>query len=428
MPADPGSALEIHGGNGRDELYGGDGNDELHGGNGRDALHGGGGDDGLWGDNGDDALWGGAGRDWLWGGRGADRLTGGPGDDTFVVRSRSDGTDTVTDWGEGRDRIALGELLDSTRRGPADVILDEAAVPGATVIRIAGTGVSIIVLDARAEDFDLSALAEDGVIWSRAQEGPVVLAEVPAYDWYHGCSPTAIASVFAYWDLTQYAGFFDAEGWDELRLTSNVQDQISSPAHNAKYDPTPDDPDLPDPPDTSIADFLGTSVDPLAFGYTWISSMEAGIEGFAAFRGHPLDAWTWWIGAVAWEDVTGEIDEARPMVFHVDTDGNGGVDHSIPVLGYDDRDAEGRWYGAYTTWSEEETVSWFEFRPAEFGAPWGVSYVTFIAEFPGDAGPSEGRASLVEVDHAINADAAAPTDPWLAATPAEADRAWGWIV
>jgi hypothetical protein len=91
-----------------------------------------------------------------------------------------------------------------------------------------------------------------------------VLDEVPAYNWYHGCGPTASASVIGYYDLHGYPQLFDAQGWDAVRLTENVQDQISSPQHNAKYDSTPDDLTLPVPPPTSLADFMHTSL--LDFG------------------------------------------------------------------------------------------------------------------------------------------------------------------
>ncbi len=82
---------------------------------------------------------------------------------------------------------------------------------------------------------------------------PVFIQDIPAYNWYHGCGPTAAASVLAYWDLHGYSNLFTASG-NDLYLTANVQDQISSPAHNAKYDPDPDVSSLPVPPKTSIAD------------------------------------------------------------------------------------------------------------------------------------------------------------------------------
>jgi len=70
-----------------------------------------------------------------------------------------------------------------------------------------------------------------------AYRAPVSLSNVPAYNWYHGCGPTAAASIMGYYDVHGYSNLFDASGWDAVKQTANVQDQISSPAHNAKYDP-----------------------------------------------------------------------------------------------------------------------------------------------------------------------------------------------
>ena len=55
---------------------------------------------------GNDRLTGGAGADTLNGGPGDDRLAGGPGDDVFVFGPR-DGSDTVTDFRSGTDKIDL---------------------------------------------------------------------------------------------------------------------------------------------------------------------------------------------------------------------------------------------------------------------------------------------------------------------------------
>lgn len=211
-----------------------------------------------------------------------------------------------------------------------------------------------------------------------ASEGPRVLDGVPAYSWYHGCGPTAVASVLGYWDVQGYADYFLASGWEQVRYTANVQDEISSPAHNAKYDPSPDDPSLPVPPMTSIADFLHTSQDPLEYGWTYVSDIEPGMEAYAATMGQPLDVWTVRVGTTTWQTFVDEIDAGHPSVFLVDTNGDAVTDHFMPVLGYDDRGGGGLWYGAYTTWSETETVSWFQFQPMGSGASWGVGYVTFV--------------------------------------------------
>lgn len=192
---------------------------------------------------------------------------------------------------------------------------------------------------------------------------PIILSEVPAYEWYHGCGPTAAGSIIGYWDLHGYPNLFSAAGWDQVRLTANVQDQISSPAHNAKYDPTPDNSNLPVPPATSIADFYQTSVDPLEYGGSYVALADNALKGYANYRGYIFNAFTRAYGTqFTWANLVNEINHGRPVLFAVDTDGTGETDHSVPVFGYDDRGAGGLWYACFTTWTEEETVAWYQFQ------------------------------------------------------------------
>ncbi|ANT63674.1 hypothetical protein AYJ57_24675 (plasmid) [Salipiger sp. CCB-MM3] len=221
-----------------------------------------------------------------------------------------------------------------------------------------------------------------------------MLQDVPAYNWYHGCSPTTGGSIIGYWDLNGYPDLFDAEGWEQISTTPSVQDQISSPAHNAKYDPTPDNPTLPVPPYTSIADFMGTSVDPLGYGSTYVSNFDGAYRGYPALTGSAFSSHTLYNsdtgepGGSLWEEYVAEIDAGRPVAMTVDSNGDGITDHSIPGIGYEDRGADGVWYAAYTTWSESETPIWREFRPTAPGAAWAVSYLTFVLPEGAEAAPT----------------------------------------
>ena len=215
----------------------------------------------------------------------------------------------------------------------------------------------------------------------------VSISTMPAYNWYHGCGPTAAASIIGYYDLNGYDSLFNASDWDNVKLTSNVQDEISSPEHNAKYDSHPDA-SGPAPPDTSIADFFHTS-DNQPYGWSWLSDADDAFIGYANYKGYSdWNAWNESYGNFTWNDLTTEIDNNRPIMFLVDTDGNGNADHFIPVFGYNDSTIE---YGCYDTWSENETIRWETFQ--EMGNNWGIGYATYVR--PGDLNPVPVPATIL---------------------------------
>lgn len=207
------------------------------------------------------------------------------------------------------------------------------------------------------------------------------LSQVPAYNWYHGCGPTAAASIIGYYDMHGFNNLFTASGWDNVKITSNVQDQISSPAHNAKYDPDPDNGSLPDPPYTSVADWFRTSVNQ-GYGWSYLNDAIWAFMGYANYRGYTCSATNQSYGQFSWSTLTSEIDAGRPVMFLVDSDGNGGTDHFVPVFGYEDRGVSGQFYACYTTWHEDETVDWFQFRPMSGSYTWGVGYATLVTVTP----------------------------------------------
>lgn len=104
-----GRADFIFGGEGDDTLDAGGGEDWILGGEGNDTLAGGAGVDRLMGGEGRDTLNGGEGDDWLSGGTGTDTLTGGSGADTFAYFT-GHGSDTITDFTDGEDKIDLSAL------------------------------------------------------------------------------------------------------------------------------------------------------------------------------------------------------------------------------------------------------------------------------------------------------------------------------
>ena len=98
----------ISGGNGNDRLTGNNTDNRLNGFFGNDILNGGAGNDRLFGGSSDDRLDGGDGNDRLEGQNGDDILIGGMGNDVFRFQSGFDGSDRITDFGTGNDRLEFG--------------------------------------------------------------------------------------------------------------------------------------------------------------------------------------------------------------------------------------------------------------------------------------------------------------------------------
>lgn len=83
-------------------ILGNKGQDRIAGGAGNDSLRGGRDNDRLSGENGNDTLSG---------DRGADTLTGGEGADVFIVQPNRDGSDVITDYQDGADKLLLNGSL-----------------------------------------------------------------------------------------------------------------------------------------------------------------------------------------------------------------------------------------------------------------------------------------------------------------------------
>lgn len=144
-----------YGGEVRDIVFGSYEDDEYFGGEEIDELYGYAGDDLLRGGENDDLLRGGNGNDEIDGQAGNDDLYGDGGRDTFVLAANS-GTDTVFDYLDGFDRLALSsgltfeELTLTENDGGTDISVTESGEILASLI-----GVEVASLD--ANDFDFAA-------------------------------------------------------------------------------------------------------------------------------------------------------------------------------------------------------------------------------------------------------------------------------
>lgn len=140
---------KLRGQAGNDQLIGNLGNDTLLGEAGNDTLLGGLGNDRLLGNGGDDVLLGDEGNDTLLGGLGSDTLTGGANSDRFVFNtnaaynSATSGTDIITDFVSGTDKIVLDKTTFQSLRSlsfESVASVDIAQTSSALITYIQATG------------------------------------------------------------------------------------------------------------------------------------------------------------------------------------------------------------------------------------------------------------------------------------------------
>ena len=218
---------------------------------------------------------------------------------------------------------------------------------------------------------------------------------VPGYGWRHGCGPTAVGMVVGYWDAR---GFPDCFAGEADTQTAEVDQGIASQGSGTRGSGTqrhyedyalPDDSGIPIVPDSSeaypanchgddcIADFMHTSwsVDWNRYGWSWSSRV---IPAFTAYLNLRNPAYSFQCASLYmqdqsldWSVLTNEIAHDRPMVFLVDSRGDGCTDHFVTVIGYAE-DGPTRQYACLDTWYPPEQVRWCEFRSMSSSYPWGI--------------------------------------------------------
>ncbi|MFO8012578.1 MAG: C39 family peptidase [Phycisphaerae bacterium] len=170
---------------------------------------------------------------------------------------------------------------------------------------------------------------------------PVTLGGVPHYPNECGCAPAAGGMVVGFWDDNGFDHLIDGSN-DWTTNMAAIRNMIASPEHQADYLGTDD----PDPhPDNCLADFMDTSVDPLPDYETAASRIAPGLVGYAVYVGYTTstaESTTYidWSDDTYWDAYVAEIDAGRPVVFRVDSNGDGSSDHYVAGYGYDPDEKE----------------------------------------------------------------------------------------
>lgn len=189
-------------------------------------------------------------------------------------------------------------------------------------------------------------------------EGDIVINNVPNYHWYHGCGPTALGNVIGFYDGI---GFSDLVEGDASTQTEGANNAIATSGHYNDYSqPIDNSPNLLQDKSelggahssNCLADFMNTSWSSrnLYYGWSWNNDIINSFNGYVNYINnnyHRTTARYNFSIDVAWEIYKNEIDNNRPVVLLVDSDGNGGTDHFVTGIGYNNTTKK---YAVYDTW------------------------------------------------------------------------------
>ena len=213
-----------------------------------------------------------------------------------------------------------------------------------------------------------------------------VISAVPAYLWRHGSAPAAVGMILGYYDRT---GFPDLLPGDAATQTEAVNNALASPEHYDDYSLPLDKPptllrdksELPPSErhlNNCLADYLFTSWSLYGnyYGYTWDIDVGSKLPAYvAAVSSYTVIAVPYAAETVGWHIVQNEILSGRPLVFLVDSDGDGAADLFVAVAGVNTVDGV-NYYGCYNTWDRE--LHWYPYQGPESGQPWDVRVVLTI--------------------------------------------------
>lgn len=215
-----------------------------------------------------------------------------------------------------------------------------------------------------------------------------IIPGVPAYFWRYGCGPTALGMVFGYYDSHGYNDLFPG---DASTQTALVNQFIASAEHYNDYSlpldyyPTLVS-DLSEPPagdehsGNSIADFMLTSQSAYSnyYGWSWSSDIAVAFNEYLDFcTSYSGTCSSLYLSSYTFNNYMSEIDNNRPMMALVDTDGDGYTDHFITMVGYK-QESGINYYGCHQTWDDQ--VHWYEYETIASGQPWGI-YCLFSFSF-----------------------------------------------
>ena len=205
----------------------------------------------------------------------------------------------------------------------------------------------------------------------------IVINDVPSYLWQHGCGPTALGMVIGYYDIR---GFSDLIEGDASTQNTIVNNAIANSEHYDDYaQPIDYYPDLfTDLSEIGgahisncVADFMETSwsSEENRYGWSWGDMIGTAFTNYVLMCNSDYFATTTdvWFSESSWETYKNEINNERPVVLLVDSDGDGYTDHFVTGIGFDESNST---YAIYDTWDND--IHWYQWRQISNSYGWGI--------------------------------------------------------
>ena len=112
------------------------------------------------------------------------------------------------------------------------------------------------------------------------------------------------------------------------------------------------------------------------YGYIWMADVRYAIPAYVqAVSPYKGICTPYQVETIGWHVIQNEILSGRPMVFMVDSEGDGAADLFVTVAGVNTVDGV-NYYGCYNTWDRE--LHWYPYQGPTRGQPWSVHTVFTI--------------------------------------------------
>ncbi|UCD63865.1 MAG: C39 family peptidase [Candidatus Zixiibacteriota bacterium] len=237
----------------------------------------------------------------------------------------------------------------------------------------------------------------------------VLIKDVPAYLWRHGCGPTGAGMVIGYWDSHGYPDLIPGDAAtqtaavDAMIADDGGVEDCDNPVLNHYTDyacPIDHVKLLADKSelggevhrDNCLADFMLTSrsSEGNRYGWSWFIHVAPALIDYVkmVYPGARVQSENIRFADFSWERYKEEIDNNRPMVLLVDEYAHMVTDHFVTAIGYDDEKME---YAVYDQWDTK--IHWYKWQENAQGVLYGVYGITTFS-LPTKGGRNRGGGDL----------------------------------